>query len=501
MAITDLSDVTETLKKLVETGLKLNSATGTFLVSAASPDAAFSSDTLISVHLFHAIESPEYRNLQPTFGTGPVPVRLAPMGLILQYAVTVLTPPGGEDGAVNDNALRQQQFTGYIARAIHDYPVVSPKTQITIPGSTIPITILQGTLLARNATIDFILRPAPKEETISFWSSEETHVARLSLFVEARVAVLDAQPPPFAPGIVLSVGQFVFPSSEPQLLTTSNATWFTTPTGPVRDVVASPARAALFDTPGSDALSQLVPPLTPVNDPLQNILQNNVVTVAAIGLAPGTRSLLLRSQVQNFTATLDLDHPPPGSPPIPNQNWNLSATSTSVTFSVFRDVFDTASQTAKTVLPGIYGVRVIVNDPRSGDVPRPRASNELAFAITPQIVSALPTVLSPPLSPPTLAYAIRVVGAYLNASLDIQLSVGGRALTFSKSTPTHGQFFVPAAAPDNSTDTDTIIAVLLTNDPDSGQAIPPPGPTNPLPIRLVVNGATATPAWITVTSP
>ncbi|HEY7375572.1 MAG TPA: Pvc16 family protein [Polyangia bacterium] len=490
MPITDLGDATETLKKLVETGLTLYGATDAFFVSAASPDSTFTSTNTntVSVHLFHVIESPEFKNLPPTFGTGPVPVRLAPMGLILQYVISVFTP-GEDETSLNDGPLRQQQFIGFIARAIHDYPIITPKTTITLPGSSTPITILQNSLLLRNATIDFNIRPAPKEEAISFWSSQDTHVPRLSLFVEARVVVLDQQPAPFAPGIVLSVGNFVFPSSEPQLLTTRNEIWFQPPGKPVAKVDASPARAALFDAPGSAGLGDLAP----------QALVNNVVHVDAVGLAPGDRSLVLRSQFKNFTAALDLDALP-SSPPSPNVNWNLEATSSSVTFSVFRDVLDDATNTAKTLLPGIYGARVIVNDPRSGDTPRPRSSNELAFAVTPQIRDAGPA-LSPP-SPRT--YVVRLIGRYLNASLDIQLSVGGRALTqVTTGTPIGGQFFVPLEAADHSdaNDVDQILLVLLANDPDSGQPIAPPSASNPLPVRLVVNGATATPAWITQEAP
>src|SRR5689334_15103566 len=168
MAITDLGDVTETLKKLAETGLTLYGATDAFFVSAASPDSTFTSTNTntVSVHLFHVIESPEFKNLPPKFGTGPAPVRLAPMGLILQYVISVFTPAGDDETTLNDGPLRQQQFLGFIARAIHDYPIITPKTTITLPGTSTPITILQKSLLERNATIDFNLRPAPKEEAV-----------------------------------------------------------------------------------------------------------------------------------------------------------------------------------------------------------------------------------------------------------------------------------------------------------------------------------------------
>src|SRR5678815_3943430 len=129
MATTNLADVTATLKKLVDTGLQQQSVTDAYQVSAASPDATFGVTT-VSVHLFHVIESPEFKNLPPKFGTGPVPVRLAPMGLILQYVISVITQ-ATEDAALDEAALRQAQFIGYIARTIHDYPVITPNTTIT----------------------------------------------------------------------------------------------------------------------------------------------------------------------------------------------------------------------------------------------------------------------------------------------------------------------------------------------------------------------------------
>jgi hypothetical protein len=498
MAITNLSDVTETLKTLVTVGLQLQSEQDAFTVTAASPDSNFGNDNAVSVHLFHAIESPEFKNLPPSFGTGPVPVRLAPLGLILQYVISVFTRTDDES-LLDTGAKRQQRFLGYIARVIHDYPIISTSTSISIPGSTVPVPILQGTLVAANAKLAFNLRPAPKEEAISFWSSQEQHVPRFSLFVEGRVAVLEAQPPPVAPGIVLSVGQFIFPASTPQLFTTSSNVWFEPPSGPARMVLASPARVAMFDAPNSAALQELVPPALPPGDPARNILQNNVLTIDATGLSPpGQRFLVLRSSVKSFSAKLSLDLAPADQPP-PNGDWNLSATDSSVTASVFQNVFDVDSATTKAVLPGIYGARVIVNDLRAGPTPRPRATNELAFPITPQILTAAPA--SPAAS---RTYAVRLVGKYLNSSLDIQLSVGGLVLhEINTGTPTDNQFFVPLIPPNGSTanDTDQLVLVLPVNDPNTGKPLVPPSNTNPVPVQLVINGATATPAWITVEAP
>ena len=110
----------------------------------------------------------------------------------------------------------------------------------------------------------------------------------------------------------------------------------------------------------------------------------------------------------------------------------------------------------------------------------------------------------PAASPPEPAtYVLRVVGAYLDSGLDVFFAVGGVALTkVNDRAPIAGEFFLPppASAPPSPpvpTPVNQIKFVLRTTDPDTGSPIPPPAGNNPVPVQLVVNGATATPAWIT----
>src|SRR5262245_11287342 len=97
---TDLSTVTATLKNLINFVLAENGET-TVSATAAPPDAS-ASENLVSVYLYHVLESPEFKNLSPTStsGTGPIPIQHVPMGLVLQYIITVIH--GASDAISND---------------------------------------------------------------------------------------------------------------------------------------------------------------------------------------------------------------------------------------------------------------------------------------------------------------------------------------------------------------------------------------------------------------
>jgi len=262
----------------------------------------------------------------------------------------------------------------------------------------------------------------------------------------------------------------------------------------------------LFDAPGSQDLTDFINtiPATPASL-RPNFLNNNRLTIDAVGLAPGDRLLLLRRG--DVTISIDLDQPEATKPQV-NKNWELDAAEDSVTLRVFRQVFDSISNQTVSILPGSYAARVTVMDPRSGDRPMPRTSNELTFTITPQIVKVRPATLSP-LAPAT--YVLQVVGAYLDSGLDVFLAVGGVGLKkVDNRAPVAGEFFLPRPAsapaspplsPPAATPVNQILFVLRTTDPDTGSPIPPPSTTNPVPVQLVVNGATATPAWITQVAP
>lgn len=486
--LTNISSVTETLKKLIKNGLIFNGEPQSqFSVSAAPPDANFGtlSTRFISVYLFHVLESPEFKNYPPIGGTSRVPVQQAPLGMILQYIITVVSPQ--PDDGIDTEATTQQRLLGSIARILHDYPAVTDKTQIDIGGTDSPF-ILDPELRGNDAALHFILRPAPMEETINFWSAQDVSVPRLSLFVEARVVILEPKPPEIAPGIVLSVGQFLFTSGEAQLVRSRSTLSFVPPSPPVpgppqaRSVVTSPARVAVFDASGSDTLTELV------NRPgvldVDKLLENNRVTFEASGLGPGKRTLVLENPSRSLRIALD-------DVAAANVDWQIAMTAAGVSLRVFEQVTDVEGA-VRTVLPGLYTARVIILDDRLGDAARPRSSNEVAVSIVPQVLSVVATSTAD-------VYDLTLVTESLTTSSKIELSVGGRALAKTTGTsPGVGQYVVIFGDPLGTPPTRTVIRFGLPYDDPS--AVPPvvlePTTEQPLAIRLLVDGATATPEWV-----
>jgi hypothetical protein len=463
--LTDLASVTRTLKELFQRELATQGAT---IVATAAPPDRPSQNNLVSVYLFHVIESPESKNFAPLRGTGPVPVQQAPMHLILQYIVTALHDSGTDNP--DGDTLTEQKFVGFIARAVHDFPVINANT--TIGG----VPILDDELVRQKSTIEIILRPAPKEESVAFWGTEQTKVTRLSLFVEARVFILEPKPPVLLPGIVLSVGQFIFPGTGPQLSASRNTIAFRLPPSVgsgLQTVTAAPARVALF--PNVD------PPTTPAPggfDPA--VLDNDRVTLEGAGLTPGRPTLFL--QRADFSVKVPL------APPLAeNAAWQFEVLSSSITFRVRRTVrafLGNATGLSDVLLvPGIYTARVNLDDDRFQG--HPRGSNAIAFAVTPQIASVGPAVPAA-----TNTYTLQILADYLaDPNLRIDIGIGGSALVPRLTTdPTlpDGKFEI--------VDGSTLRFKLPTG-------TTPPSAVNPLPVRLMVNDATATPAWLVTGAP
>ena len=497
--LTHIGKVTETLKTLIDAELRANGAQN-FSVSAAPPDGNLAGSRVISVYLFHVMESPDLKNLPAQGGTGRVPSRHQPMGLILQYIVTVVAPDDSDQ--TDTETIAQQALIGFIARAIHDTPVVSDRTQIEIPGNPIPTLVLNADLRGMGTVLRLNLRPASMEEAVTFWTAQDKNVPRLSLFVEARVVILEAKPPEITPGIVLRVGQFVFTSGEPELVTSGNITFFLPPNAPAESSVQpSPARVALFDNPPTpDLVSQSanVAALVARN---AHLLENNRLTLEGTALVPGKRTLLLRGQSE--TVRIALDQLPAEVPPV-NVPWALSATDSVITLRVFEKVID-AEGVARTITPGVYGARVVLLDDRVGlgNPPRPRSTNEISFTIVPQILRVGPTTGG---EAATNLYRLRLVGTPLDFRAEISLSVGGRTLTPTTSAPTTGTFRIEfGAAPGPGLDpvpVSTILFRLPFVDPAVATPVPmQPSLAEPLAIRLVVGGATASPEWLTVNAP
>jgi hypothetical protein len=444
MPLPDLHRVTKAIRTLIEdkASLAFDGVPGSVKTSGASPqDSVSGTDPVVNVYLFHLLENAHYKNQPPRKGSGPVPIQHIPIGLDLHYVVTTRVPDAGTDDLRVEG---EHRLLGIVSKVVHDFPIVSDSL-FTTP------------ILGEGNHFDLILRPVPLEEAINFWHADETHLARPSLFLEARVVQLEPEEPQILPGIVLTLGAFVLPGPGPRLSGSQSQLAFVPPSQSVRKVTADPARVALFEDgqdpwlTAPDAAAQLL------------ILQNNRVELQGTGFGASDRLLELR-RVGSAPVRVDLERDPAG---VVNAEWSFEITSSSIRFGFFTSVTD-ASGVDVPLLPGIYTARVLLEEE-----PRARVSNQLAFAVVPQIrgITALGGDL----------FAVVVMGAYLtDATLELELVVGDQIfeLVALADLDSSGEFAVFDAS------------TLRFRRPTQ------PGDTFPLPVNVIINGAAATPAWL-----
>ncbi|HEX6767457.1 MAG TPA: Pvc16 family protein [Polyangiaceae bacterium] len=494
MPLVDLSAATRTIVNLLQFSLAPGGANPT--VTAIPPDEVESSGAnQVSVHLLHITESPEFKNFPPGPRQRKSPIQQLPMGLVLQYVISVARESltGGGSDSTHIEALDAQTLLGKIARIIHDFPIITPQLQIA--GQF----VLHTDFAEDNENLELILRPASLEENLNFWATQNQKLARACLFVEARIAILQPQPPQILPGIVLSVGNFVFPSPGPQLFSSKNVLRFQPPNLPdFVTATASPGRVAIF--PDDDTMTVA---------PFDEFEPNNVLTIEASGLSPGKRVLLLRVGGVSFSADMD-------DPATENFRWDFQVLSNAIQFRPRTQILAfVGSQTTPTIVrlaPGIYGARLRLDDTRLGLTARPRTSNEVAFAVIPQIKEITKNAAND--------YTLTLAGRYLVDDPAAPVVPGfpqADASPFAPPAPPPPTLFVPGA-PDVELSVngrvltrvevvgdltfDDKYVVLAGGDALRFQLTPPtppatqPSTSNPFPIQLYVNGASAPPAWL-----
>lgn len=471
MALTDLSRITQTLTTLLHQVLVRDTNVAPIEFSAGPPDdSAGTMPNVINVYLFHAMEDPHGKNWIPTQALGDVvPVQQNPLGLCLYYLVTA-TSTVTDEGASN-RALIEQRLLGYVARALHDYPVIDDDTVIpAIAPAPVNSPLLESTgLRGAGNEIQIMLRPVSSEETVNFWSAEQDRLARFSLFYEVRVVLFET--PRFAGSAppVLSMAEFVSVSDRVTILRARSLLGFalpaghplTDPTAPFRFFEASPARPTLFP-PGAAPVA--VPPL------------NSRMTLEGAGLRGDQVALSLEGPMAQGanppeTTRIGIAVSQPQNP-----EWEIEADGVRVSFSLRTTVVDEIGITW-TLYPGRYQVSVVVGTQISNESP-PRLLNQssadCAFAVAPQILSILPS------GGPAAASQFRLTlhGAYLRDELEVSLTVAGRTLIRNTDSTVPGNFTFAAANPDRIDF--TIDATVLSS---------------PLPVQLIINGAEAPPAW------
>ena len=452
MALLDMSVATQVLLRLFDLTIDNNWAP-----SAAAPDFE-STDRLLNVHLFHIREEAHRKNFPPPFEGDAVPVRLTPLGLALFYVVTPAVKAEGDDATIISNlALERQLVLGQAAKAVHDFPLIDKTTRVN------GTLIVDGALVDPfgNNRIELILRPAGVDEAVTFWSSGQTQTPpHPSLYLEARVILLQPEEPETFTGLVLSVGNFIFVGF-PQLVR-SRSTLLVTPPGATQPIPlqASPARVALFagSTPAGVAPD------------------NNRLVLEGADLSPRLRLLTL-SGPNGLRVTINLDDS------TDNPAWAPELSGTAIAVHVHRTAIEHDGGATVLLVPGAYTARIVLVDEAAPPSIQPRTSNSVPFSVIPQLHNL--TLVATGVG--TLTYTVSVPGGFLDdldETLVVQFGVGGTVFEKVASAPAVGQF-----AYDN---TSTIRFTITDPDPDPGD------PPVQLPVLLVVNEATAMPVWVVV---
>lgn len=469
MALTDIARVTAAITILIRQALARDNFPDDFDVTAAPPeDETNAAPNVISLYLFHIAEDPYSKNLPPRRPVvSNTPVQFTEMGLVLNYVVTARNTSAVGGG---DRALIEQRLLGYVARALHDFPVITDETVVPAPPGDPPNNkVLQlANMAGAGNRIELTLRPVGIEEAVNFWRAEQDLTARLGLFYEARVILLSTPPVTTMPGIVYTLGGFVSVAGQPFLESAKNVVGFVPPPGfapsdpasPFQFVTADPARVSLF--PAGAVPAGVAP-------------GNNRFRISGSDLRDELTFLSLRGQ-----AGVGAGAPAERSFRVntgdgTNPDWEFDVRNTELTVGVRQSVDDDQGTTL-TLYPGLYSLQVVTARQLAGDTSGRRfeqSSNTLVIALAPQVES-----VSAAAGPPNARrYTLTLFGSYLRNELDVQLAVAGQVL---------------------KRDADPTIAGNYNFTPGTGQidfAVDTTGRKSPMPVNLIINGAGATPAW------
>lgn len=470
MPLTDVSQVTQTLVELLTQVLARDTAVGTLEISAAPPDddgGQFPSS--ISVHLFHVQEDREGSNhVLNTQHGAQSPVQQTRMGLILNYIITARSTVQDQGGA--GRALIEQRLLGFVARALHDYPIIDDDTTIPsiAPALANPPLLQVFNLRGNGNQLHIVLRPVDIDESINFWSAEQESIPRLSLFYEIRLVQLQTPEPEVSAPPVLSVAEFLSVSGKLNLTGTRSLLGFSlpanhplrNPASPFRFIEASPARISLFPM-GS------IPVAVPI--------ENNRISFEGSGFQGDQSFLSLEGPIATGVSAPTEQRIRISLTDSANPELGIQADGARISMG-FRHNVVNEDGTAFELYPGLYRARIVVGTQIS-DNPQPRflenSSADAAFAVAPQIRSVV--LLGGGVA--ARRFRITLFGDYLRDELDIQLAISGTTLNRNANTAIAGHY-------DFAVDSGVIDCAVDTTNASS-----------PLSIRMLMNGAEAAPAW------
>ena len=177
MPTANLFLVTQTLQRLIDLNVRAllmrEGLPAAITVTAMPPERVGSATNTINLHLYHVMEDSYYKNLPPP-GTGHPPVARQSLVLLLYYILTA----HHEVNEVFDAETQQLQF-GLAMKTMHDHPIIVDALSISPDGGPAQ-TVMAPALSGGGNRLEITLRPLTPEESLSFWSAEQTSTARLA---------------------------------------------------------------------------------------------------------------------------------------------------------------------------------------------------------------------------------------------------------------------------------------------------------------------------------
>ncbi|SCX79619.1 DUF4255 domain-containing protein [Nitrosospira sp. Nsp13] len=410
MATTNLFLVTQTLIRLLDFNVRAllrrelppSAPLPAITVTAMPPEKVGAVQNTLNLYLYHVIEDAYFKNLPPPGRGAEAAVSRQPLSLALYYILTA-------HHEINDifDAEAQQHYFGLGMKSFHDNPVIDDDLAIS-PDGGLAQTVMASGLQGRGNRIEISLRPLTAEESLTFWSAEQTATTRLSAYYEVRTIFLEPEEPSGAHGTVFDLGLFLSAGQAPVLERVSALTYFNPPveTGLGPQIIETmPARATL--APG------MVPEVSRVRLAGMALRGDGRVGSARIVL----RTSAWRERMPPVRSA--------GIDPALNPGWGIALTEYAGQFDLQGIlVIDTGDgPVSMEVTPGIYAVSVETTRRMEtpGGVARftSSESNQIAFSVGARIEG-----VDPPNGSGRMM--LKVFNLFdMTAGLDVQLAIDG----------------------------------------------------------------------------
>ena len=361
MTVADLSAATEALQYLLELNVP-RLAGGPVTVSTLRPERVGSANAL-NLYCYHVTEDP-HTKLRRRQSTGQA-IASSPLSLVLHYIVTAHVDTTGDF-----DALAEQRMLSHAMKTFHDYPVIEDGILI----GTEPV--MDPDFRGQNNRFEITMVQMNPLESLEFWANEDQFTAKPSAYYEVRPVEIEPEPPARVPGVVLTLGNFVFPLGTPQIAATEGELTFALPAelggGMAPPVTVSPAK---------------VGPVNPAPPPAWNILR-----LKGAALDKGQSQTLLISHPLWTRLFPDLPRIPVDMTQNASFNWSQTLADGEVTITVGEQLDvprPDGTFTTVDVYPGAYTVswaaRLFFDQP---DGPRfiEERSNTAQFTVNPRIV-------------------------------------------------------------------------------------------------------------------